>query len=154
LRRRARLHLWAATTFWCALTLGLCGALLLAALAPALGWLYGDPELTTLLLLMTPTPVLRSLLVLPSIRMIEAMRFRAHYGLMLLNALLTSSSTLMFAALAFGAKSFILGTLLAEPIYLLVMWRISGARVRGGPRPARWLVLARDLRFVFGSNVA
>src|SRR5262249_24637550 len=46
------------------------------------------------------------------------------------------------------------GTLLAEPIYLLVMWRISGARVRGGPRPARWLVLARDLRFVFGSNVA
>jgi O-antigen/teichoic acid export membrane protein len=154
LRRQARLRLWASVAFWFALALGLLGSVALLALARPLGLLYGDPELTTLILLMCPTPLLRSLLVLPSAQLVEAMRFRLHYGLMLVNALVTSSATLAFAAFGLGAKSFVAGTLLADPLYIAVMWRLAGSEVRWGPRPSRWLPLARDLRFVFGSNVA
>lgn len=154
MRRQARLELWASVAFWCALTLGLLGSVTLLVLAHPLGLLYADPELTTLILLMSPTPLVRSLLVLPTAQLVAAMRFRLHYGLMLLNALVTSSATLVFAFLGLGAKSFVAGTLLADPLYVVILWRVAGSRVRAGPRPSRWLLLSRDLRFVFGSNMA
>lgn len=154
LRRRTRLALWAAPAFWFALTLGACGTALLAVLAVPIARFYSDPELTTLLLMMSPLPLARSLLVLPAVKLVEAMRFRTHYGLMLVNALATSSATLAFAATGCGAKSLVAGTLFAEPIYTAIMWRVSKARIHSGPRPSRWRPLMRDLRFVFGSNAA
>jgi PST family polysaccharide transporter len=154
LRRRTRLELWAAPAFWFALTLGACGTVLLAIVAVPLARFYAEPELTPLLLMMSPLPLVRSLLVLPAVKLIEAMRFRVHYGLMLVNALTTSTATLLFAMAGCGAKSLVAGTLLAEPIYTLILWRVSKATVRRGPRPSRWRPLMRDIRFVFGSNSA
>jgi len=154
LRRRTRLELWAAPAFWFAATLGACGSVLLAILAVPLARIYSDPELTTLLLMMSPLPMVRSLLVLPAVTLVEGMRFRTHYGLMFVNALATSSATLAFAAAGCGAESLVAGTLFSEPIYTAIMWRVSKARVRSRPRPSRWQPLIRDLRFVFGSNAA
>lgn len=154
LRRGKRWRLWASAAFWCALFLGLSGTVLLLALAYPLGRLYDDRELTVLLLLMAPTPLIRSLLVLPSAQLIESMRFRLHYGLMLVNALIISSATLGFAAMGFGAKAFAAGPLLAEPIYVVIIWRLAGCHVSSGPRPSRWWPLAKDFKFMFGSNAA
>jgi O-antigen/teichoic acid export membrane protein len=154
LRRRKRLRLWRTTVFWFALTLGLTGTLLLLAAALPLGILYGDPDLTRLLLLVAAVPLIRSLLVLPSLDLVDAMRFRLHYGLMLANAVTTSSATLLLALSGLGAKSFVVAMLLAEPLYVAIMWRVARTRIVGGFRPSRWLPLARDLRLVWGSNTA
>lgn len=154
LRRRTRLRLWKGSVFWFSLTLGVLGALLLGSASIPLARLYDDPQLRTLLLLAAPMPVIRALIVLPTLELVDAMRFRIHYGLMLLNAVLSSAVTLALALLGFGAMSFLIATLVVEPFYVLVAWRCAASSVRERPRPSRWIPLARDLRFVFGSNAA
>lgn len=154
LHRVGKLRLWGTVAFWCALCLGCCGSLLLVALAYPLGHLYHDPALTGLLLMAAPVPIVRSLLVLPTADLLESMRFRVHYGLMTLNAAISSVVTLTLAWVGLGEKSFITAMLLVEPFYVLTLWRVAKSRVRGGPRPSRWRVMAKDLRFTFGSNAA
>jgi PST family polysaccharide transporter len=154
LRRRDALRLWIPVVFWCALALGACGALLMAALARPAATLYGDPQLAALLLLAAPLPLVRSLLVVPSVQLVQAMRFRVHYGMMLVNALTISFLTLLLAWLGAGAESYAGAMLISEPIYVFSLWRLAGTHIRARPHPSRWLPLATDLRFVFGSNVA
>lgn len=154
LRRQRRLHLWLSTAFWFPLALGLSGSTLLLAIAWPLAKLYGNPELFWLLLLAAPLPLLRSLNVLPSIVLVNTMRFRVHYGLMLANAVATSLMTLALAFAGLGAKSFAVALLMVEPLSALALWRLARPQFSGGPRPARWRFLVRDLRFVFGSNAA
>jgi O-antigen/teichoic acid export membrane protein len=154
MRRREKLHLWMPVAFWFALTLGICGALLMATLAHPIALLYNDPQLATLLLLAAPLPVVRSLQVIPGVQLLEALRFRVHYGMMLLNALAISSLTLLLAWAGAGAESYAGAMLICEPLYVALLWRLARCRVTNRPRPSRWLLLARDLRFVFGSNVA
>ncbi len=154
LRRTGKLALWGTVAFWCALFLGCCGSLLLLAMAWPLGLVYHDPALTVLILLAAPVPLVRSLLVLPTAELVDKMRFRVHYGLMSLNGVMTSLITLGLAWIGLGEKSFIAALLVAEPLYVITLWRVAGSRVRGGPRPSRWIPLAKDLRFTFGSNAA
>lgn len=154
LRRGRKLRLWGSVAFWCALFLGCCGSLLLLCLARPLGLLYRDDALATLLLMAAPIPIVRSLLVLPTAELVDSMRFPVHYGLMSLNAVMTSLVTLVLAWLGLGEKSFIAGILTVEPVYVFTLWRVAKSRVRGRPRPSRWLILAKDLRFTFGTNAA
>jgi PST family polysaccharide transporter len=154
LRRGARFRLWRDSVFWFSLLLGVLGALVLAAASLPLAQIYRDPKLTGLLLLTAPLPVIRALMILPTLDLVQAMRFRIYYGLMLANAVGTSLMTLLLARLQAGAASFILGSLLVEPFYVVMLWRFAKSSVQSGPRPPRWLPLAKDLRFVFGSNVA
>ena len=154
LRRASKLRLWGSVAFWCALFLGCVGSLLLIVLAYPLRRLYNDEALTVLLLMAAPVPLVRSLLVLPSAELIEGMRFRAHYGLLTLNGIMTSLVTLLLAWMGLGEKSFIAAMLLVEPIYVFTLWRVAKSRVRTGPRPSRWPALINDLRFTFGANAA
>jgi PST family polysaccharide transporter len=66
----------------------------------------------------------------------------------------TSLATLLLALLGLGAKSFVIAMLVAEPLYVAIMWRVAGTRIVGSPRPSRWLPLARNLRLVWSSNAA
>jgi O-antigen/teichoic acid export membrane protein len=154
LRRPRRLKLWSAQVAWFALGVGFAGTLLLAIAAYPAALLYHDPRLTGLVLLSAPLPIIRSLAVVPTLQLIESMRFRWYFGLITLNALVALSLTLLLAFFGFEERSFILGTLIAEPVFIAILWRTAGTRICSGPRPASWAVLAGKLKFVLGANVA
>jgi len=154
LRRGKQLRLWLGSAFWLALLLGFSGAGVLALVAVPLGRFYDDPQLTLLVLLATPLPIIRSLAVVPTVTLVAAMRFRFHYSLMLVSALATSLLTLGLAHQGFGSKAFIIAMLVVEPCSVAVLWKLARPPGWPGVRPSRWRFLTKDLRFVFGSNLS
>lgn len=162
LRKRERLQRWLGSAFWLAILLGLLGSLCLLAAAAPIGAFYDDRQLTRLLMLAAPLPLVRSLCIVPSALLVAAMRFRIHYGLMLLNGLAISMLTLILAGRDCGAQSFPIAMLIAEPLTALVIWRSARPRlgVRWNSRRGRGLLLARwrsllaDLRFTLGGNLS
>lgn len=152
LRRRKRFRSWLSPIFWLALTMGVVGSLVLLAVAWPLSQLYDDPDLAKLLLLGAPLPIARSLTIIPSAVLVEAMRFRAHYGLMLLGGLGTSLLTLGLAMSGFGPSAFIVATLVAEQCALIGLWKLARIGPIAPYRPSRCRVILKDLRFVFGAN--
>jgi PST family polysaccharide transporter len=154
LRRPKKLRLWGPQVGWLALALGLAGTTLLLAAAAPTAILYRDPELRDLILLASPLPLIRSMGVVPTLEMIDAMRFRLYYGLIMVNAVAALSLTLALAIVGLGERSFVVSTLITEPFYVAILWRFAAIRLTGYPRPARWTVLAGKLKFVLGANAA
>jgi O-antigen/teichoic acid export membrane protein len=152
--RRTAIHLWVNPAVWLSALLGACGALVLAAAAMPMARLYGSGTLGWLLLLMTPVPLVRSLGVVPQGLLVNAMRFRVYYGLMLGAGVTNSLLVLAFAGAGLGVYSFAAAMLVAEPLYTLALWRATRPRVRRGPQLTRWRYLLGDLGLVFGSNAA
>lgn len=162
LRKRERLRRWLGSAFWLAVVLGSVGSLCLLAVAVPIGAFYDDPELTRLLTLAAPLPLVRAFCIVPSAVLVADMRFRVHYGLMLLNALAISLLTLILASQGCGAPSFPVAMLIAEPMTALVIWRSARPKLvtrwhsRRGRRllMARWRSLLGDLRFTLGGNLS
>jgi teichuronic acid exporter len=161
LRKRAALQKWLPSAFGLGLLLGLLGSACLFAIAVPIGRFYADPHLTHLLQLASPLPAVRSLIIVPMAVLVADMRFRANYGLMLVNALATSLLTLTLAWLGHGASSFPLAMLVVEPVSALLWWRSARPRIfsRLGWRrwrlfPARWRRLLGDLRFTLGASLS
>jgi O-antigen/teichoic acid export membrane protein len=161
LRKQSSLHKWLPSAFVLALVLGLTGSAGLFAIAGPIGRFYDDSQLTALLELASPLPVVRSLCIVPMAVLSADMRFRMNYGLMLLNALATSLLTLTLAWLGCGVLSFPLSMLIVEPVTALMWWRSARPRVfsrlslrRWRLFPARWRRLLGDLRFTLGASLS
>ena len=161
LRKRQRWTRWLGSALWLAMLLGVAGAMVLLLIARPLGELYEDELLTELLWLAAPLPLVRSLIVVPAATLVAGMRFRVHYGMMVVNGLATSLLTLLLAWQGWGAHSFPVSMLVVEPLTAIALWRSSRPHLDMGPAHrrwpsmlARWRRLLADLRFTLGGNVS
>jgi lipopolysaccharide exporter len=119
---------WAIPGFWLALALGLLSCLLIAASAPVAELIYGrgsesHGQLFWLLIASIPSPLPYALCVVPRAQLSHELRFRALSIVNLVDITLQNLFTLLFAALGFGAFSYILPVPIGGLILTVLLWK-------------------------------
>jgi PST family polysaccharide transporter len=135
---------WANPALWISLTIGLFAGAAMAAAAPLAGLIYGKKELVGLTLILALTLPLDAVCAVPEariraelrFRLLAAVRFSFLTGWMLL--------TILFAALEFGAYSFVLPRPILQAARLVFVWWIARPPVRWSPQFRRWRYMLTD----------
>jgi PST family polysaccharide transporter len=107
LLRRKRFHLWAVASFWLALVFGLVGCLLFLVAAPIAAWMYGNPQLAPLLLVLAPSSLANALTAVPRAQLGRDLRFRFLAALNFISGTMRMVLTVALAAIGFGPYSFV-----------------------------------------------
>lgn len=147
-------HKLAGRVFWFAATFNMTVALLIAALAyPLSVWYYQRPELIPMLLMMAAAVPLGTPGAVLQAKLRVDLRFRGLSWLNLLSALLRQGSTISFAMMGLGAKSFILPQVLCSVAESLIAWWLTRDSIWMRPAEVAWWVqlFQRTKWLIFGS---
>ncbi|MEM9752946.1 MAG: oligosaccharide flippase family protein [Planctomycetota bacterium] len=117
-----------------ALAAGTVTAGLLVGLGVLMSWFYGLPELFGLLCVLALAMPLESLRVVPETRLRYAMKFHLVALLNSSQFLLIAICSITFAALGFGAYSFVLPQLVVLPLLLIALRFLAGPTWTSVPR--------------------
>jgi O-antigen/teichoic acid export membrane protein len=156
IHRQRNYHLWANTAFWMSVVLGLVAGAVTAAAAWPAAYLFHEPRLVGMLLVLAATSPLMSLDLAAEAKLQNQMRFgllaMTNWGMELLKLALTVG----FAAILpsqYKAYSFVL----PRPIYavarLLILWRAAQPPIRSKPQFSRWKYMFNDSATLFISGL-
>jgi len=152
-QRGRHFAVWATPAFWFSLALGALCALLMVAMAPLAAAFYRDSRVAPLLLVLSLAVLLDSLNAVPESKLQIDLRF----GLLAVTNLLTGAvamaSSILFAALGFGAFSFILPLLIANIIRLCIYWPVVRPPIRRAPAVHRWKYFIRASGLLAGASL-
>jgi O-antigen/teichoic acid export membrane protein len=143
-KRLHRFQRWATPAFWLGLSVGAVASVVMLVLAPIAAWVYGNSELTGLIAVLAPAPMLQALQIVPKAQLQMQMRFRAIVLLGALTSGLTAVLTISAAALGMGAYSFVAPTPIVSAVVAAVAWRMARPPVQWRSELARWKYLFGD----------
>jgi PST family polysaccharide transporter len=141
--RRKRGDLWLEQILWFSFSLGTIGGLLLAAMAPFVSSLYGEPGIAGLLLIMALVQPISALNAVLLADLQRHMNFRALSGFGVFSSVAGAILAIGFALAGFEAYAFVLPTLLTEAIVLILLGLKIRPRIRWRPRLKTWRFFAR-----------
>ena len=133
-------HEQISTLFWINVALSVVIMIVVAALAPAISWFYGKPELTWITLALTGTFIFGGLTVQHQALLQRQMRFKALAVIEILSMAAGITTAITMAVLGFGYWSLVGLMAGTVTVNCVLVWMISGWKlgrpVRGsGVRP-------------------
>lgn len=153
IRRQARFDRWANPAFWMSLALGAGAGVFMLAAAPVAARQFGAPDLTGVIALMAPYPVITALATVPAAAMQIDLRFRR---LAVITGVWNLSQLVFFivlAAMGLGAHGWVLSRLLGGAIYVGMLWKYARVPVRRRPEVRRWRHLLGDSMLLMATSV-
>jgi O-antigen/teichoic acid export membrane protein len=151
--RRRRIDLWFEPAMFLAVGLAACSAIVMVVGAPFGAWLYGEPRIVGLLLVLAMgLPFSASSRVLTA-SLQAGMRFRAIAVTQSLLAVLNPTLSIAFALLGFGAYSFVLPIPMTEAARAVILWSLARPRMRWKPQPNLWRYFVPTSGLVLLANV-
>ena len=144
IHRHEHFERWANAAFWMSLALGCLGAAVMAAAAPLAAWMYEEPQLVGLVLVLAATAPISGLDIVPDARLTSEMRFRYLAVVKWVNAVGTMGLSILFATLGFGPYSFVLPVPIVTVVRLVLLWSATRPPIRLRPQLRRWKYLVND----------
>lgn len=144
--RGRKLDLWATSAFWLSVICGVVTSLLLVAVAPLAAWVFDEPRVVWLILIMAPVPLLDSVGTVAESYLQRDMRFGAIGKADLVSQSGINVGMILLAALGLGAYSFVL----PRPLMQLVR---AGMLIRAAKPPLRWKPQVRRWRYLLGDGL-
>jgi PST family polysaccharide transporter len=145
-QRLRRYRHWATPAFWLGITMGSVGAILMLAVAPVAGWIYGRPQLIGMIAVVATALPIQALQIVPKAQLQMQMRFRAIVLLGLLTSFLTATLTISGAYLGMGAYSFVVPIPIVAAIIAAATWRLARPPILCRWEFARW-------QYLFGKSM-
>jgi len=152
-RRRRRFHLWAGPAQGLSIVSGCLGGAAAAAGAPLAAWVYDEPRVVGLILVLALSSPFWSAATVPLTRLEVNLRFRTIATVHFSATVGTVVCSVLLAALGFGAYAFVLPRLVVGAAQLAALWRVAPVPMRGALRVRRWRGLIGDSVFVFFSHL-
>jgi O-antigen/teichoic acid export membrane protein len=156
IHRQRNYHLWANTAFWMSVVLGLVGGIVTAAAAWPAAYLFHEPRLVGMLLVLAAAAPLMSLDLAAEAKLQNQMRFgllaMVNWGMELLKLALT----VFFAAILpaqYKAYSFVLPRPIFAVTRLVILWRAARPPIRSTPQLSRWKYMFNDSATLFISGL-
>ena len=137
---------WVNAAFWMSAAFGGVSTILMLLWAPLAAYIYHDRRLIPLIGLFAIQNIINSLNVVPEARLMTDLRFRLMAALGLVQIVLMTSLSVLFAALHFGAYSFVLPFPIVALVRILLLWPIARLPVRFDMELRKW-------RFLIGNNL-
>jgi O-antigen/teichoic acid export membrane protein len=153
-QRHAEFRRWANATVWLALAGGCLAGVLSAAAAPFAAAAYQEPRLLGLILVLAVAAPLTALAEVPLARLRSEMQFGRYAAVNFATSFGTLALSVLFAALGFGAYSFVLPAPLVALARAAYLWRVAPPPFRFRTNWRRWRFLLGDGSAMFVSNVA
>jgi PST family polysaccharide transporter len=144
IHRHEHFNRWANPAFWMSLALGCLGAAVMVAAAPVAAWMYEEPQLVGLVLVLAATAPFSGLDIVPDAKLTSEMRFRYLAVVKWVNAVGTMGLSILFATLDFGPYSFVLPVPIITAVRLVLLWSATRPPVRLKPQWRRWKYLVND----------
>ena len=144
IQRGGEFRRWANPAFWMSLAFGLGGSLLMAGLAPAAAWFYGEPRLIGLVAILAIGNLIHSLTIVPHARLQIDLNFRLLAWTGLLAVAVSVGASILFAVLGFGAYSFALPVPISQLVRLIFLWVAARPPIRPNPQLRRWRYMVTD----------
>lgn len=152
-QRQANFRRWSNAAFWMLLTVGLLGGGLTALAAPLAADLFNQPRLVGMVLLLALASPLHTTSVLPQAVLASQLRFGTSVLIGTSAAVGTSILSIVFAALGFGAYSFLLPVPLVALLQAVALWWVAHPPVRLAMQLRRWRFLVGDTGYNWGISV-
>lgn len=127
-QNRAINHTQVSTLFWINTGLGLCIALLIAILAPAIAWFYGEPSLTWIALGLASTFIFSGLAVQHQALLRRQMRFAALAWIEIISSGAGVVAAIIAAWHGMGYWALVLMELATAGAYMIGVWLACGWR--------------------------
>lgn len=153
-QRQAHFRRWANATVWLSLAGGCVAGALSAVAAPVAARVYDEPRLQGLILVLAATAPLVSLSNVPLARLRSEMQFGRFAAVSFATSFGTLALSVLFAALGFGAYSFVLPAPVVAVARAAYLWRVAPPPFRWRPQWRRWRHLLGDGSAMFVCNVA
>lgn len=159
--RQRKFHLWQNAAWWIANSAGIVAALATAVTAPIMAWVYGEPTLLWLLLILAVAQPMYNVTLVQEARLQIDMRFKRLAAGQFLQGALMPAAQVVLAVVRCGAYALVLPRLI---VGVARWWFYRGAapvEVRRDPQLRLWkfilvpgaIVLATNLAYNIGSSV-
>ncbi len=149
MQRGRKMRLWSTAVFWMAMSLAFLAMLLVLELAPIAAQLYGVPDLWGMLSIMALTFPLAAANILSVSLLKYQLRYKLIAAVTIIQATAVMALTITFAALDFGAYSFVLPQLVTAPLTALAFWLRARPTVRWRLDRRLWRYLLTDSSILF-----
>ena len=145
-----------AQSFWTAVGFSIAVALVLAAVAPLAGTLYGDTEITWVVLVIALSMPLSSYWTIASARLTIDLRYRTLAAISVGFALIRTGLAIVLAALGFGPLSFVIPLVVGHAFTTAAGYRATGLKPWHASRfnRAATVSLVRQTRWVMGGTLS
>jgi O-antigen/teichoic acid export membrane protein len=142
---------YATSAFWLSMVLGLLSTVILIAGAPLAGRFFHEPRISGLIVVLACQNILTCASLVPDVRANIDLRFRFLSVIGMLNALGLTVLTVAFAALGFGAYSFVLPMPILAAGRMTALWVASPQPVGLTPQIHLWRDLFADNALLLGA---
>ena len=152
--RHRQFDRWATPAFWMSLAFGALAGVCMLASAPLLAWIYHEPRLVGLIVVLAAASPLTAAASVPEAKLQSQLRFNFLAKVGVFRVFATMALTIGFAWAGLGAYSFVLPIPLLAACTLVLYWRAARPAVRLRLRLRRWKYLLDDsLLLLAGSAV-
>jgi teichuronic acid exporter len=154
LSRRRKIRFWVTPALWLSVALALLGTLATLAAAPLGAFIYNDPEISHLIVILACSVPFTAVSIVPSVVLQAALKFRflAVYATAELTCV--QLLTVVLAFVGFGAYSFVIPVPIAAVIRAVVFWWAANMRLRWRVHPVLWKYLLSSGLTVFGQRLS
>ncbi|MEL6499187.1 MAG: oligosaccharide flippase family protein [Planctomycetota bacterium] len=153
IQRSHKVGLWVPHAQHVGLIVGGAASLLTLAAAPVAAYVYDEPGVVGVVLVLALSPLLRAQINIAQAVLRAEMRFRAVAALELSSTLVLAASGLTLAALSAEEYALAVPVSLAALVQLIVGNRLAGIRFSTRFRPRRWRMLVTSGGILFASRV-
>jgi O-antigen/teichoic acid export membrane protein len=152
IQRQSHFGRWANPAFWMSLTLGCLGAVTMVILAPIAAWMYEDPRLIWLILILAISAPFSGLDIVADAKLTNDLRFRFLASVKWLTAVGTMGLSIIFAKMGWGAYAFVLPLPLITIVRVALLWSVARPPIRAHLQVRRWKYLMNDSLILFFAN--
>lgn len=151
--RQRRFQLWANPAFWMSAAFAIVAMMVLIAAAPIAARFYHQPKLVGLVDVMAVAAFFSAVAVVPTTALQVQMRFKLIAIMGMIGNFASALLSVLFAWRGFGAKSFVLPTLILNALILVFYWTMVRIPIRVNPQWRRWRFLVSDSLYVILTRV-
>jgi O-antigen/teichoic acid export membrane protein len=158
LQKQKRLRRWMTAAFWMSLTCGIAGAIAMSLIGAAVVWVarhlgnaaFGNPSIIWMILILAVSSPLAALTVVPATVLRSELHFARVASINLAEVVTRQGLTIAFAAMGFGAYSFVIPVPIVAGLKAMTLWLMVRPPVRANLSVHRWPALISSTGWVFG----
>lgn len=153
IQRSHKVRLWVRDAQHVAMAVGGAAAILMIATAPVFAWMYNEPGVFGVILVLSGAPLFRAMANVSQAVLRAQMRFRTVALIDFLDTFMLAAVAIPLAALGLEAYALAIPVTATALIQLVISDRCAGVRIGGRVRPKRWRMLLRSGGVLAASRV-